>query len=292
MNSQTGWIIGDAGTVIKTVDGGDNWSFQTGISSIKLNSVYFLNEYTGWISCTGAIYKTTDGGNNWMLLNNSTRDLMSIFFVNDNTGWVTGSVYTILKSTDGGVSWTNLMTPGLDNMGDSPPAIYTSVYFIDENTGWFTSSHSFGGSIYKSTNGGLNWTTDFPTTQDKKLYSIDFSNSSYGWAVGQAGTVLGTADRVTGVSNNNIAGKYSLSQNYPNPFNPVTNIKYQITNNGIVTLKVFDIMGREISTIVNEKQNSGTYEVKFNANSIPSGVYFYRLQAGNFTDTKKMLLIK
>jgi hypothetical protein len=89
-----------------------------------------------------------------------------------------------------------------------------------------------------------------------------------------------------------IPSEYSLMQNYPNPFNPTTNIKYQITNKGFVTLKVFDIMGREISNLVNEKQNAGTYEVTFDASSLSSGVYFYRLETGNFTDTKKLMVIK
>lgn len=294
VNSQTGWIVGDSGTVLKTTDGGDDWSFQSGVSSNKLNSVYFIDGNTGWISCAGAIYKTTDSGNNWIWLTNYTKDLVSIFFINENTGWVTGSVYTILKSTDGGMNWSNLSLSSPTDKGDSPPAVYTSVYFINENTGWFTSSHSFGGAIHKTTNGGFNWTTDFPTTQNEKLYSICFSNPGYGWAVGEAGTVLAnTTVNETSINKfNNVVDKFYLSQNYPNPFNPATNIKYSIIKNGLVVLKVFDNLGRNIATLVNEKQNAGTYEINFNAGNLPSGIYFYKLQSGDFTDTKKMLVVK
>jgi hypothetical protein len=89
-----------------------------------------------------------------------------------------------------------------------------------------------------------------------------------------------------------IPASYKLYQNYPNPFNPATNIKYQITKNGIVSLKVFDILGREVVELINEKQNPGFYEVSFNASGLPSGVYFYTLKTGEFKETKKLLLLK
>ncbi|MBI5403263.1 MAG: T9SS type A sorting domain-containing protein [Ignavibacteriae bacterium] len=88
-----------------------------------------------------------------------------------------------------------------------------------------------------------------------------------------------------------IPNYFSLSQNYPNPFNPATNIKYQIANNKFISLKVFDILGKEIESLVNEKQSAGTYEVNWNGSQYPSGVYFYRLVTDGFTDTKKMILI-
>jgi|WetSurMetagenome_2_1015567.scaffolds.fasta_scaffold04721_2 predicted acyl esterase len=90
----------------------------------------------------------------------------------------------------------------------------------------------------------------------------------------------------------NVPDKYSLSQNYPNPFNPTTNIRYQIANNSFVILKVYDILGKEIATLVNEKLQAGTYEVKFDGTNLPSGVYYYRIETGNYSETKKMLLIK
>jgi len=85
---------------------------------------------------------------------------------------------------------------------------------------------------------------------------------------------------------------YSLRQNYPNPFNPTTKIKYQIPELSFVTLKIYDVLGNEIIVPVNEEKSSGSYEVDFNATNLPSGIYFYRLQAGNFVETKKMVLIK
>ena len=89
-----------------------------------------------------------------------------------------------------------------------------------------------------------------------------------------------------------IPASFSLAQNYPNPFNPVTTIKYSIAQNNPVTLKVFDILGREVVTLVNEEKPAGNYEVEFNASGFASGIYFYSIKAGGFVETKKMILIK
>ncbi len=89
-----------------------------------------------------------------------------------------------------------------------------------------------------------------------------------------------------------IPSKYDLAQNYPNPFNPSTNLEFGISDLGFVSLKIYDLIGKEIVTLVDEKLNPGSYKVEFDAGSLMSGVYFYRLTAGDFTDTKKMLLVK
>jgi hypothetical protein len=91
---------------------------------------------------------------------------------------------------------------------------------------------------------------------------------------------------------NTTAVSYELMQNYPNPFNPTTTISYQILRNGLVSLIVYDALGREVQTLVNEEKARGKYSVEFNADNLPSGVYFYKLSAGNFFEVKKLLLIK
>jgi hypothetical protein len=85
---------------------------------------------------------------------------------------------------------------------------------------------------------------------------------------------------------------YSLSQNYPNPFNPSTVIKYQILEDGIVTMKIYDILGNEIKNIVNEHKPAGNYEVSFDASDLASGVYIYRINVNDFNSLKKMILVK
>ncbi|GBD91697.1 hypothetical protein BMS3Abin04_02429 [bacterium BMS3Abin04] len=104
---------------------------------------------------------------------------------------------------------------------------------------------------------------------------------------------------------NKLPNKFLLSQNYPNPFNPTTTIKYTIqtplnhpfakrgNTRGIpISLKVYDVLGREVATLVNKKQKPGAYKVEFNASNLPSGVYLYKLKAGSFVQVKKMILLK
>jgi len=99
---------------------------------------------------------------------------------------------------------------------------------------------------------------------------------------------------LTGTGNNyiNLPFNYSLSQNYPNPFNPTTSISYSLKANGFVTLKVYDVLGKEVITLVNETKSAGTYIVDFNGSELSSGVYFYKIEANEFTDIKRMMLIK
>jgi hypothetical protein len=96
----------------------------------------------------------------------------------------------------------------------------------------------------------------------------------------------------TGNNNTTIPTSYSLSQNYPNPFNPTTNVQFSIIKVQFVTLKVFDLLGQEVATLVNEQLEPGTYNVDWNASQFTSGIYFYRLQTKGFTDTKKLILLK
>ncbi|MCB0748662.1 MAG: T9SS type A sorting domain-containing protein, partial [Ignavibacteriae bacterium] len=95
-------------------------------------------------------------------------------------------------------------------------------------------------------------------------------------------------DEVEGV----IIEEYRLNQNYPNPFNPVTKISYQIPTPGLVTLRIYDVLGREVRTLVNKELNSGKYEIEFDASSLSSGIYFYSLRAESFASTKKIVLMK
>jgi hypothetical protein len=100
-------------------------------------------------------------------------------------------------------------------------------------------------------------------------------------------------DVVSGIEEESLLPtRYLLYQNYPNPFNPITTIKYQIPEAGIVSLKIYDILGRDIATLVNEEKPAGFYEYDFNASDLSSGVYLYQLKAGSYVESKKMLLLK
>ena len=128
----------------------------------------------------------------------------------------------------------------------------------------------------------------------------DISFSAYCWYNPLYGYMTAYLDDITlyyvpvGITHisSEVPSKYNLSQNYPNPFNPTTNIKFDIPKNEFATMKVYDMLGKEITTLVNEKLNAGTYSVDWNASEYPSGVYFYRLQTDSYTEVKKMILTK
>ncbi len=109
-----------------------------------------------------------------------------------------------------------------------------------------------------------------------------------GLAVYNKGGVVSVKENGNNVS----PSKYLLYQNYPNPFNPSTTISYSISKSGFVQLRVYDMLGQEVANLVNKKQSAGNYKIEFNASSLTSGVYFYRIQAGNFVETKKLIVLK
>jgi hypothetical protein len=104
--------------------------------------------------------------------------------------------------------------------------------------------------------------------------------------------IMKDVNLVTSIDDNFALNNFELFQNYPNPFNPTTSIEYTVPNNGYISLKVYDILGNEIATLVNEQKSQGNYQIEFNADNLPSGTYFYKLTSGGFTEIKKMMLIK
>jgi len=174
------------------------------------------------------------------------------------------------------------------------------MFFADTNTGWIC--HGFypdSVSIIRTTNSGTDWQVQ--KRGNVSLNAIYFVNNLTGWAVGFNGAIMKTVTGgVTGVQNisTEVPSSYSLGQNYPNPFNPITNVKFSIIKAEQVKLIVYDIQGREVQTLVNERLQPGTYEAAFDgsrlggSSTINSGVYFYKLITDGFTETKKMLMIK
>lgn len=196
-----------------------------------------------------------------------------------------GNGGTILKTPNGGENW------GSQNSGTS--RWLKSTYFIDSQTGWAV---GWFGTILNTIDGGESWGSQSSNTLND-LESVYFTDNQIGWTVGEYETILKTTDGGSIVSveyeqNSNQTNTFLLSQNFPNPFNPTTTIGYQLPERNLVTLKVYDILGREVATLVNEEKPVGSYEVQFIGNELTSGIYFYQLKAGDYTETKKMLMIK
>jgi photosystem II stability/assembly factor-like uncharacterized protein len=274
----------------------------------------FLSNDTGYVLALdrSSIYKTNNGGISWdTIFAPFLYSCSEIFFTNETTGWVGGVAFdsgtgnigaVISKTTNGGNDW-------FEQFNNSDIGNHTgisSLYFINADHGWATSQ----GYLLHTTNGGENWEEQLYDTSASNFYEgllgVNFVDENFGWAVGKKGIILHTTNGgVTFIeeeSNLTQLNSFLLSQNYPNPFNPSTTIKYEIPERGFVTLKVYDILGNEIATLVNEEKLAGSYEVEFsakggyassgNAYNLPSGIYFYSLSSGNFFSTKKMILLK
>jgi hypothetical protein len=150
--------------------------------------------------------------------------------------------------------------------------------------GTYQNSQLMAGSIEGLPLGDLNW---FP---DKKAIWQAHQTEVMNHILNENISVI----NITSVkkSDNQVPNQFSLSQNYPNPFNPTTQIRYSISKNSLVTLKVYNLLGQEVTTLVNQQQKSGNYTVNFNASKLASGIYMYKIQAGEFSLTKKMTLLK
>ena len=155
---------------------------------------------------------------------------------------------------------------------------------------------AYSGSACRTTDGGNTWTCQ--STGFSPTYSIFFTPQGHGWVCGSNGTIMHTLIPIgiTPISNEVPTG-FRLYQNYPNPFNPVTKIKFDISAVAAVheppySLRIYDVLGREVATLVNESLKPGTYEVEFDGTNYPSGVYYYKLIASDYTDSKKMVLVK
>jgi len=220
-------------------------------------------------------------------------------YENHGTGNINGPIY---KTSDGGFSWYLVASVGYGAFASLAYCSGTNSLYAVGNGG----SPAVVGQIRKSTDIGNNWfEIECPTTE--YLNRVTFTEDK-GWIVGGNGTIL-TSLVSSSVEETDYLSEFNLSQNYPNPFNPATIINYQIPKLNFVTLKVYDVLGREITTLVDEEKPAGSYQVEFSAIggsasggdvwNLPSGIYFYRLQvypanggAGSFVETKKMVLLR
>ncbi|MBK8549800.1 MAG: T9SS type A sorting domain-containing protein [Ignavibacteria bacterium] len=194
-----------------------------------------------------------------------------------------------MYSTSGGAFW-NYAEIGVFGIANS-------IGFRTETEVW--SGLGIVDSLLFSTNSGNNWTL-IGTPDGVKINDLVFINETNGWAVGKDGAILKfNADLINiSVEYNYLPESISLYQNYPNPFNPYTVIRYSLRENSFITLKVFDTNGKEIITLVNEKQTDGNYEVLFDGSGLSSGIYFYRISVYDentnreYFESKKMILLK
>jgi photosystem II stability/assembly factor-like uncharacterized protein len=261
-----------------------------------LGRVVFVDSLHGWIigKSNVTFLRTTDGGITWTAYTPPVPGFNGIAFIDTMIGWAVAGGHAFYHTTDAGQTW-QFLTSINTNEGFNA----TSLSFPDSLNGW-----AFGGvfyqgiiteGIYRTTDGGYTWSIEsIGLTPDLKIVNdAKMLDRYHGWAVCGDGSVL-RYQNITGVVERlpELPKAFSLRQNYPNPFNPQTAIEYELRYKDFVILKVYDVAGREIQTLVDQVQEAGVYRVRFDGSELPTGIYFYKLRTKQFTETKAMNLIK
>lgn len=292
INENTGWFAGTGEKILKTTDGGQTLD-STYIFWGTLWDIYFKDVNTGIISATGNLFKTTNSGQDWFETNIPLGGSFPLFrkvsVIEDTYCWMVGNSRRVYRSTDFGSNWIILDTIDFDYS-------IIGVEFGSPVTGW--AGGTFG-NLFKTTDGGYNWHLENTLGDQRFWASLTFKDSLFGWGCGGGGKIFHTTtggQTLVNISNHNenTPGDFILNQNYPNPFNPGTKIIFDIPGSvkGSVKLKIYDALGKEIAVLIDKPLAPGSYEYDFNANNLSGGVYFYTLSAGEFKETKRMMLVK
>lgn len=306
-DKNNGIVVGDAistlspAVILKTTDGGNNW--------ISINDNYLIGEVSRDVfypidfpslsvgyyygSRNSKLYKSIDGGVSWQIiaLPDNIQDVYMIKFYDEKIGMLVSDIHpgadSIYRTINGGDSWTKLSLLTNDNHHD--------IEFLRSSPSkvWFTDY----GHLFFSDDTGNTWQEVPVVSGSLEARNIEFLNDTIGFIVCDNAKFFATENNggiITSINEKaiGVVDYYYLYQNYPNPFNPVTRIKYQLPKNGLVQLKIYDILGREAAILVNEIKSEGEYSINFDASNLPSGVYLYKIQAGNFIETKKLMLLK
>ena len=277
--------------VYLSTDNGTSWNFvNSGLTNTLTRSIFtdgsnlFVGTYGG-----GGIFLSTDNGANWTVINSglTMKYVYSFAQIGSNIfagTWSAG----VFRTTNNGTNWTAA------NNGLPASPVYALVA-----SGTKLFAGTYGTGVYLSTNNGDNWSEVNTGLTSLSLNALAIYGS-YLYAGGDGSGVWRRplSEMITGLEDeqNSLPESFSLLQNYPNPFNPSTKISWQSPISGWQTLKVYDLLGRVVITLVNEYRPAGTYTIEFNSESINkslvSGVYYYQLKVGDIIQTKKMTLLK
>ncbi len=286
--SPNGYIFAGTGQkVFRSTDEGNSWSqISTGFPNATISSLAVNQD--GYVFATtlgSGLYRTTNNGELWQLkdLGITNPDIKSVA-VNSQGIVFAGTFNGVFRSTNNGDNWTRT---------DSGITTTGAVYGFTFNSVGNVFLCKFSGGVYRSTDNGDHWTqfnTGLPTMNIQTLTA----NTSGNIFAGTTGSgVYKSINTITGFhSSEIIANEFELSQNYPNPFNPVTIIKYELSISDFVSLKVFDVNGKEVRTLVNQKQSPGKYEIEFDGADLAGGVYFYQLDVNGIKQSHTMVLLK
>lgn len=306
VNSTTAFATGRfycPANLIKTTNAGLNWvSIPVDTSMARsLVDCHFWSVDSGFViggyspfnnygTGRSVVLFTSNGGASWVRVYASARTSewgWKIQWLTRQVGYVSIEKFTaptfIIKTTNAGMNWTDIQLPNtITNI--------EGVGFLNEQTGWVGGwGQNYNMPCYRTSNGGANW---HAAGWGLNVNRFRFINDTTAFAVGKTVYKLNYATVGIQQVSTEPPQNYNLHQNYPNPFNPATNIKFEIPKSSFTNIRIFNALGREIETIVNENLNAGIYEVSWDASAHPSGIYFYKIFSNEFNQSKKMILIK
>jgi hypothetical protein len=253
-----------------------------------------INGNSAWCGTQGGtgltrVFHSTDRGQTWKVsaaLSGLGNDLVSTTFATTTLGWAQGSNGSVAKSTDGGATWGSAIATGL-SFGGGIQYLGSTAVAVTGGPGGFA----------LSTDNGNSWVQKTVTGVTDNLFALSFlTGGQTGWVVGSNGVVAQWSGTlfvsVEATQPAVLPSSVVLWQNYPNPFNPSTTIRYGLPHKSNVSVTVYNTLGQEVGLFIQGDQEAGYHNVKFGGSGLPSGVYFYRLSAGDFVQTRKLLLLR
>jgi photosystem II stability/assembly factor-like uncharacterized protein len=290
--------------IILATDTSKSWThISLGLTTSSVGGVAFFPNGASGLSlfaCTfgsgAALYCSTNNGTNWTKITNGMTNSY-VYALNQfpsgsgGTNLFAGTPGGIFVSTNNGTSWTASSSGLTGNYVYVTGFAYSPVPVGGANL--FASTYR--GGVFRSTDNGTNWSTVNTGLTNTHVfylfvvgtYLVAVTDDGHFWRRPLSELIVSVEKLSTAVPTH-----FSLDQNYPNPFNPSTTISFSLPSRSLLSLKVFDALGREVAMLVAEELAPGTYSRQWNAGALPSGVYFYRLNASSLTETKKLVLLR
>jgi len=297
LDSLNGFMGGVPSVILKTTNAGQRWVVTDTDSSLWVSlpvyKIKFINSQTGYAcggfrDIAGLVWATTNSGLNWKGAAIAPEPFFDLSIIYPYKAIASGGDLeygsSIARTVNTGLNWY------YDTLGVF--GLSTGISFRTPAEGWMAAG--FSQKFIVSYDSGFTWNSVY-ATDSSEMFDVDFPDSTYGFACGRNGVILKYDRTISDISGNlisSVSKKFMLYQNYPNPFNPKTIINYHCPISNFVSLKVYDMLGIEIATLVYEKQNAGNYSVEFDGRNFPSGIYYCKLIAGDFSEVRKMILVK